>query len=422
MLSTSRRSSRKRWAENCRAERLQPVRKGEQFETESGLPASEFRELNSPTWYAHACAYALMKWPSVAAKHRASIAEALTTITSALVEDRRGAPQPATLRTALNAWAFQATRNADGILIARMDADEPPPEIARALAWIADRSLKVADLGESEKLRCALDAISVRLDGTKAADSTIRRKRMVLSNALRYAVERDLLTVNPLSRIDWEPPPTDDEMSFQYVPDPKQAQTLLQAVREQGQRGEHLYAFFGCRYYAALRPSELAALTNRNCKLPETGWGELVLTGSRPEVAGGWTDDGRPYEERGLKRRARKATCTVPYGPRAGRDAQGASRPARDRRGRATVSGRARWADRVHGVRAVVGGWRGRRRCQPRTWRRPWPRCPTRFGMPVSHCGSTRAWTRWKWRGGPVTVSLSCGASTPSCCAVSSIR
>ncbi len=302
-------------ADGRRAELLSAVRKGEQFETESGLPASEFRELNSPTWYAHACAYALMKWPSVAAKHRASIAEALTTITSALVEDRRGAPQPATLRTALNAWAFQATRNADGILIARMDADEPPPEIARALAWIADRSLKVADLGESEKLRCALDAISVRLDGTKAADNTIRRKRMVLSNALRYAVERDLLTVNPLSRIDWEPPPTDDEMSFQYVPDPKQAQTLLQAVREQGQRGEHLYAFFGCLYYAALRPSEAAALTNRNCKLPETGWGELVLTGSRPEVAGGWTDDGRPYEERGLKRRARKATRTVPIPP-----------------------------------------------------------------------------------------------------------
>ncbi|WP_233361936.1 hypothetical protein [Streptomyces sp. GMR22] len=64
-----------------------------------------------------------------------------------------------------------------------------------------------------------------------------------------------------------------------------------------------------------MRPSEAAALTERDCKLPESGWGELILAGSRPEVGAGWTDDGKSYEVRGLKRRARKTTRPVPIPP-----------------------------------------------------------------------------------------------------------
>ncbi|MEU0408060.1 hypothetical protein ABZ307_09570 [Streptomyces griseorubiginosus] len=58
-----------------------------------------------------------------------------------------------------------------------------------------------------------------------------------------------------------------------------------------------------------------------DCTLPpdseETAdqWGELLLGESRPEVAGGWTDDGTSYESRGLKRRARGATRAVPIPP-----------------------------------------------------------------------------------------------------------
>ncbi|MEU0299707.1 hypothetical protein ABZ252_09605 [Streptomyces sp. NPDC006175] len=68
-------------------------------------------------------------------------------------------------------------------------------------------------------------------------------------------------------------------------------------------------------YYAAMRPAEVAGLKRSHCKLPEQGWGELVLSKSRPEVGAGWTDDGNSYEERGLKRRARKATRPVPIPP-----------------------------------------------------------------------------------------------------------
>jgi integrase len=164
-------------------------------------------------------------------------------------------------------------------------------------------------------LRVAVDALAVKLDGKPAADNTVHRKRMVLSNAMRYAVERDVLKANPLGRIDWTAPDKEDEIEFRYVPNPKQAAALITAVREQGARGEHLAAFFGCLYYAAMRPSEIADLRAIDCRLPETGWGELTLGGSRPEVGSGWTDDGASFEQRGLKRRARRATRPVPIPP-----------------------------------------------------------------------------------------------------------
>ena len=311
-------------ADGRRAQLKAAVREGEQFDTATGLPVSELRERKSPTWYEHACAYALMKWPNVAANHRANIAESLTTVTPVLVASgATGRPDPKVLRRALHSWAFQAAkteqgeliRTDEGGLVARKDAETPPLEIATALEWIAKHSLKVADLSESEAIRRALNALSVKLDGRKAAENTVRRKRTTFHNALRYAMERDLLAVHPLSRVDWAPPATDDEVDFRYVPNPDQARALLEAVRAQGRRGEHLLGFFGCMYYAAMRPSEVAQLSRRDCKLPATGWGELVLHRSRPEAGAGWTDDGKSYEIRGLKRRARKTVRPVPIPP-----------------------------------------------------------------------------------------------------------
>ncbi|MEW1866471.1 site-specific integrase [Streptomyces sp. NPDC088194] len=305
-------------ADARRSQLMSALREGEQFDTETGLPASELRERNSPTWYDHACAYVLMKWPRAAAKHRAGIAEALTTVTVTLVASEKGMPPKGTLRRALLTWAFQICR-AEGVLVARKDAEAVPQAEAAALAWIAKSSLKLADLSHSDRLRAALTALSLKLDGTAAADNTFRRKRTTFNNALRYAVERELLSVNPLSRIDWEPPDTEDEVDFRYVPDPLLAARLIDAVGQQGQRGEHIEAFFGCMYYAAMRPSEVAALSGKACvfsdEADEDAWGELVLFESRPEVGAGWTDDGLPYEQRGLKRRARKATRSVPIPP-----------------------------------------------------------------------------------------------------------
>jgi integrase len=255
-----------------------------------------------------------MKWPKVAAKHRAGIAEALAVVTPAFVSSSRGAPEREVLREALYGWAFRATLTAGGV-VSRADAETPPPDVATALAWIAKHSLKVTEVARPERMRAGLDALSLKLNGEPAAENTASRKRMVLSNAMRYAVERGVLSANPLLRIDRAPPTRDDEVDFRYVPNPKQAAALIAAVREQGGRGAHLAPFFGCLYYAAMRPSEVAALRAADCRLPESGWGELILAGSRPEVGSGWTNDGAFYEQRGLKRRARKATRPVPVPP-----------------------------------------------------------------------------------------------------------
>ncbi|MEU6545661.1 site-specific integrase [Streptomyces sp. NPDC046859] len=302
-------------ADGRRSELLAALRNREQFDEETGLPASELDALNTPTWYEHAVAYAVMKWPKAAAKHRASIAEALATVTPAFLSTTRGAPEPEVLRLALYAWAFRATPTDKGVFVSRSEAEEPPAEVVAALAWAAKHSVKVTEAAKPERTRAALDALSRKLNGEPAADNTANRKRMVLSNAMRYAIEKGVLSANPLARVDWDPPAKDDEVDFRYVPNPQQAADLIAAVREQGPRGAHLAPFFGCLYYAAMRPSEIAALTAADCRLPESGWGELVLAGSRPEVGSGWTDDGASYEQRGLKRRARRATRPVPIPP-----------------------------------------------------------------------------------------------------------
>jgi integrase len=309
-------------ADGRRSELMTAVREGQQFDDATGLPARELAALSSPTWFGHAVAYALMKWPRAAAKQRASIAEALSVVVPALVSTRRGMPDARVMRAALYQWAFRAVVGPDGTLVSRHAVEDPPADIRRALDWIAEHSMKVNALeNDPALLRPALESLGQRLDGTKAAENTERRKRMVLSNFLRFTVEeKGLLSTNPMTRVDWTPPQREDEIDFRYVPGPALVLKFLTAVRETGARGEHLEAFFGCLYYAAMRPGEIAALKRRQCTLPDLdkdpdAWGELLLEESRPEVGGGWTDDGASFETRGLKRRARRATRPVPIPP-----------------------------------------------------------------------------------------------------------
>ncbi|MGF2210543.1 site-specific integrase [Streptomyces albidoflavus] len=309
-------------AEGRSSELLAALRDRQQFDEETGLPAAELAALSSPTVFEVASEYVLMKWPKHAAKHRAGIAEALAVALPVLVDSRRGAPSAIILRRALYLWAFRAVRTEAGELVPRPQAEKPPGDIAAALEWLSKHSLKVPDLSEPTRFRPALDAVGLLLNGKRAAENTERRKRMVLSNFMRYVVqERGLLDTNPMQRLDIAAPEVDDEIDFRYVPGPRLARQLIAAVGRQGSRGEFLSAFFGCLYYAAMRPAEAAALRERDVHLPPDSpdaveeWGELVLGESRPEVASGWTDAGTPYEVRGLKRRARKATRPVPIPP-----------------------------------------------------------------------------------------------------------
>ena len=75
-------------AESFRASLLSATRKGEAFDTETGLPQSAVRQANTITWYELAVKFCDMKWKRWAPGSRASGAEALATVTSALVKGR----------------------------------------------------------------------------------------------------------------------------------------------------------------------------------------------------------------------------------------------------------------------------------------------------------------------------------------------
>lgn len=295
-------------ADGRRSELMSALRRGEQFDEQTGLPASELRaKLASITWYEHTRSYIDRKWASAPAKSRKNYADALATITPALVTSTAGQPSPETLRRALYGWAYNRNRW----------NEEPPRDVDRALRWLAEHSLPILELENPEVIRRALDALSRKLDGTPAAARTVQRKRACLSDVLNLAVEKRYFStpVNPLSTVQWRPPKSVEEVDPESVPNPRQVRALLKGVREQGTRGRLLEAFFGCLYYAAMRPAEAAALTRAQCHLPEHGWGILTLRQGVVRAGRGWTDDGQAHERRGLKARAEKDSRPVPIPP-----------------------------------------------------------------------------------------------------------
>jgi integrase len=62
---------------------------------------------------------------------------------------------------------------------------------------------------------------------------------------------------------------------------PEQVKALLAAVTR---LRPELTAFFGCLYYAALRPEEAVALRAGDCDLPADGWGTLTIHTAAPRT------------------------------------------------------------------------------------------------------------------------------------------
>ena len=313
---------RVRWAvagrEHCRSFAAKPLADGfltglkdaardhQPFDQATGLPTTPGHPATSQrTWYEHARDYAEMKWPHLAPKSRRSTAEALTTVTLALLTRRHGTPGPDVLRRALFAWAFNpGTRNLT-----------PPDAVTAALEWIAAASQPVAALDDPNAVRDALGACARTQAGKPAAATTQRRKRSVFYNAVGYAVEQRLLDANPIDRIQWRTPQVAETLDRRVVASPAQARALLAGVRAQSARGQHLEAFYGCLYYAALRPSEAVALRETDCHLPTRGWGRIDLAGSEPRAGRDWTDHGTARQARGLKHRAANEMRSIPIPP-----------------------------------------------------------------------------------------------------------
>ncbi|MBW8485107.1 site-specific integrase [Actinomadura parmotrematis] len=301
-------------AANFLSDLRQAAKAGEEFDVNSGLPLSmlprEAEEKPARTWLEFSLAYIDMKWPGVAPKSRDGLTDTIATVTPALVrDDAPEAPDAEVLRRALR-----------GYYLAPQDRDRPrPPEVAEALSWLIKASLEMPEVAKAANVRASLNALSRKLDGKSAAASTVTRKRAVFYNAFEYAVELEEpgFEGNPLDKVKWTPPQVAEEVDPRVVIGPRHMDECLTAVTYVGKRGRgrRLRAFYGCLYYAMLRPAEAAALHEDDCTLPETGWGEFLIARTLPESGARWTDDGSTHAERGLKWRAVGAVRKVSVPP-----------------------------------------------------------------------------------------------------------
>jgi hypothetical protein len=150
--------------------------RGEAFALDDGLPLSDRRAQKVLSWYEFCIAYVDMRWPDAAGSSRRSIAEALTTATSALVQCRRREPDGKTLRLALRRWAYNTARR----------ELEKPSDIAEALRWFERNTKPVSALADPAVVHAVLQELGNQLDGTRACPNTFNRKRAVLHNAFEH--------------------------------------------------------------------------------------------------------------------------------------------------------------------------------------------------------------------------------------------
>jgi integrase len=305
-------------AESFRAQLITAARKGEGFDTESGLPESMERKRLDVSFYEHAAEFAAVVWPAAAGTSRVSLIETLSRVVPVVVRTLPSAPDRDVLRLALRKKLNQ------GGHAGQLDEDE-----AKAIAWMARASRPVSALEDPSLICDVLDALAVNLDGKPAAPDYFSRRRRVLHKCLGYAVRKKRLSKNPLSKGNlpegWTAPQTpDDTVDPRAVGSPALVGDMIAACGTIGRRqGPRFQAFYGCMFYAMMRPSEVSALTKAGCHLPQTGWGHLTFADASPAAGKAFTDDGQVHEHRGLKGRtkgrpgpsARRPVRKVPIPP-----------------------------------------------------------------------------------------------------------
>ena len=110
----------------------------------------------------------------------------------------------------------------------------------------------------------------------------------------------------------WRAPRAAMAVSPATVASPAQVRAILDQVTR---IRPELAAFFGCLYYAALRPEEAVTLRRDDLILPARGRGTIILTAACPRTGTAWTSTGTPHEPRGLKHRPDGAIRVVPIPP-----------------------------------------------------------------------------------------------------------
>jgi hypothetical protein len=299
-------------AEAFKAEIIMAARNFEPFDEATGLPESMLRKQSKQkavTWYEHAQDFARTWWPRSAAKSRVSIVESLACVTPVLVRDQRGGPDRDLLRAALRK-AFNQNPGRQPLT----DAER------QAIRWIEKRSLPLSALNDESVTADVLDALATKLNGQPAAADYFSRRRRVIRTCLYFAVRKKRLADNPLASRNlpdqWKPPQAEEEVDPRAIASPELVAEMLVMTSYVGTgQGPRFVAFFGCMFYAMMRPEEVIGLYRAGCSLPESGWGLLTFGDSSPAAGRDFTDDGQVHEHRGLKGRSRKAVRRVPIPP-----------------------------------------------------------------------------------------------------------
>jgi integrase len=130
--------------------------------------------------------------------------------------------------------------------------------------------------------------------------------------AAAHGVEFGLLPANSIGLVRWHAPRAAADVSPATVASPAQVRAILTRV---SRIKPELAAFFGCLYYAALRPEEAVTLRRDNLILPAHGRGKVVLTAACPRTGSAWTNTGKYHEPTGLKHRPDGAIRVVPIPP-----------------------------------------------------------------------------------------------------------
>ena len=353
------------------------------------------------SWLEHAAAYAAMKWPLAAAHTRAGIADALATITPALITPGRGRPPAAVLRAALYGHAFNPARA----------GTDPGPAAAAALAWARHHCAAAGrpgrPAGDPARAGCPDPA-----PGWDPGGGCRPSPASGLSSTAASATRQNSDCWRPTL---WTASPGGPRESS-CAAGPRSAATPaeVQAILAEVTRiRPELTAFFGCLYYAALRPAEAVALRASSCTLPARGWGQLTLTGSLPRSARAWTGNGTPREPRGLKHRPEGAIRTVPIPPQLVRllrrhlQAYGCAADGRLFRGaRGGPLSESLYGRIWHQARAAAPSPAG-------TGTQP-PAAPTTCVMPRCRCGWPPVPRPPRSLPAPGTACVSCSPSTPT--------
>lgn len=237
-------------ADAFRSQLLEAARKGESFSTENGFPYSMVRRELDVSCYEHAGDFLKAAWPTAAAKSRISVLETLSVALPVLTRDLTGAPDPDTLRHAIR---HELNQNEHA---RKPDADE-----LRALAWLKRASLPISALEDPAVASDLLDTLGRKLDGSPATPDYFSRRRRVMHRVLAYAVRKRRLSTNPFSKANlpegWSAPyALEDQVDPRSVGGPELVADMLTGTSYIGRRqGPRFVAFYGCMFYAMMRPS-----------------------------------------------------------------------------------------------------------------------------------------------------------------------